>query len=378
MSMLSEDFKDELKCETGIDANCWELENDHCVCADKSKQFVVMLDDAQCRYDDVNLWTSLIKRDFLRLLPDNIRFVISATYSFSSHVSPVDFRTLPKLTLNDFRLSQAEVNEYIRLSSVRMSATRAGVLLVDPVIRKVLATHCNGHIGTLSVSMREIVKRFRHSTTVTVEEMMRFYLSKAMATLFLRCYSCGPDPIPEQERACLVKCLALGQLSESPEVYGRLIRSGVLEETATGTLAFTSPAAASYINGLLFPHRTKDLIDQVRERGVFALMKAVLTHMSASTLRESAEDRATHMPYEGTFQCLLRAGLEAATPALCFICPELSKYFPSADLRHGAADSFPSPVTGRCDYYLNGELRWVIEALINGSGGGGTLVSTGE
>mmetsp|Transcript_3218 Transcript_3218/g.6718 ORF Transcript_3218/g.6718 Transcript_3218/m.6718 type:complete len:117 (+) Transcript_3218:208-558(+) len=116
-----------------------------------------MLEDAQNRYGDKNLWTGLIKSDFDHKLPNNIRFVISATYSLGTDVSPVDFRTLPKLVHEDFRLSQEEVDEFIRLYSVRMGAERAGGLLIDPVVRNVIATNCNGHIGALSVSVREIV-----------------------------------------------------------------------------------------------------------------------------------------------------------------------------------------------------------------------------
>jgi hypothetical protein len=171
VSMLLGDFKAVLSKKTGINASTWMLEHDvngHCVCADSSKKFVVMLDDAQHQYGNVGLWTSLIKPDMDSSLPDNIRFIISATYSLGTDVSPVDFRTLPKLVHGDFRLSQEEVDEFIRLSSVRMGAERAGGLLIDPVVRNVIATNCNGHIGALSVSVREIVKRFHHNTGVSV------------------------------------------------------------------------------------------------------------------------------------------------------------------------------------------------------------------
>ncbi len=97
-----------------------------CVCADPSKQFVVMLDDAQNRYGDKNLWTGLIKSDFDRQLPNNIRFVYFSHLSLGTDVSPVDFKTLPKLVHEDFHLSQEEVDEFIRLSSVRMGADRTG------------------------------------------------------------------------------------------------------------------------------------------------------------------------------------------------------------------------------------------------------------
>jgi hypothetical protein len=378
VSMLSEDFRTVLREKTGINASTWMLErdeNDRCVCADPSKSFVVMFDDAQHQYGNVSLWASLIKSDMDSSLPSNIRFVISATYSLGTDVSPVDFRTLPKLILGDFRLSQEEVYEFIRLSSIRMSAERAGSLLIDPVVCNVISTNCNGHIGALSVSVREIVKHFHHNTGVSVEGVVSFYLSKAMFPRFMRCYRSGVESLPERMQACLVRCLTVGQLSvpqdENPEAYRQLVRSGVLEEAEDGRAKFSSPAAASYINDLIFPRRSEMAVGTVKERGVFELMKSVVAHMSGTSLRQSVV-HSTDVPSEATFQHLMLAALEAQTPASCFICPELSKYFPppaSQVMDVEGAASLPE-VKGRCDFYLNGELRWAIEALINGSGVG--------
>lgn len=376
VSMLLRDFKGELRRKTGINADLWQLERDVdgcCVCADQTKEFVVMLDDAQQRYDDTSLWTALIKSDFERRLPSNIRFVISATYSLITDVSPVDFRTLPKLVLQDFRLSQEEVEEFIRLSSLRMSTEEAGRLLVNPVVRNVIIANCNGHIGALSVSVREIVKRFLHCAAVTVEEVVSFYLSKAMFSLFMRCYSSGVDSLPESMRVCLVRCLTVRQLSlpehEDPKAYRQLVRSGVLEEAEDGQVKFSSPAAASYINDLIFPRRSELTVSNVEERGVFSLMKSVVAHMSGTTLRQSVVDSFKDVPSEATFQHLMLAALEAQTPASCFICPELSKYFPPPVAMEEGVMSQPE-VRGRCDYYVNGELRWALEALVNGTGVG--------
>lgn len=258
-----------------------------------------MLDDAQHHYRDEALWASLIKGDVFTKLPSNIKFVISATYSLCTAESPVDFNTLPKLTLKDFRLSQAEVDEFITLSSAKVKNERAGLLLADPVIRHMISTNCGGHIGALSVSMREIVKQFRRVTALTVEEIVSFYLSTDMCSLFGRCYKSGVTSLPEVMRACLICCVTSGPCDvaqhENPEAYSQLIRCGVLYEAANGTADFVSPAAANFINNLLFPRRSVEKIDEVRKRGVFVLMKSVLAHMSANTLRRSVVDSHTPM-----------------------------------------------------------------------------------
>jgi hypothetical protein len=377
VSMLwgGDDVRSTLLLKTGINADRWELEadvNGRCVCDDPTKIFVIMLDDAQSRYSDERLWASLKKAN--RNLPGNIKFIIAATYSLATADSPVDFRTLPKLVLADFRLNQQEVDEYIRMSSDTMKAEKAGGLLVHPVIRNMVSVNCCGHIGALSISMREIVKHFRGNRNVTVEEMVSFYLSGAMFSLFRRCYNSKTNSVSEEMQECLVRCLTVGPHSvpggaDNPE-YRQLVRCGVLEETEHHNVTkFTSPAAASYINDLIFPRRAKMSVANIKLLGVFGLMKAVVGHMSGTTLRQSVVDAPTDMPCEVTFQHLMMAALEAKTPPDCFICPELSKFFPptlSQEMEGKEAASLLE-VKGRCEYYLNGGLRWAIEALINGN-----------
>ena len=388
VSMRVEDVASVMVAKTGINPGTWWLEADatgRCVCADASKQFVVMLDDAQYTYDRVNLWASLIKTiNVFSDLPRNVRFIISATYSLETHTSVmVDFTMLPKLVRADFLLSAEEVDEFLRRASVRLGDDeRAGaLLLVAPEIRQVLATHCNGHVGSLAVSVREIVQRFQHhsSAAVTVAEIVSFYLSEAMSPSFARCFRCDVDALPERMRASLVSSLTAGPLrvatDENPAVYRTLVRSGVLVETENRLATVASPAAASYINRLLFPRRRAvTSIDEVRQRGVGGLMKAVLARMSGAALRQSAVRAKTETPSEAEMQHLLRVALEAETPASCSICPDLSTYFPpppSQVMDEAPAAPLPSVVPGRCEFYLHGDLRWAVEVLIGGHGGGG-------
>lgn len=98
---------------------------------------------------------------------------IDSTLSSSSHLRHLlpwtSERCRSWLVREDFLLSEVEVDEFIRLSSVQMGAETAGALLVEPPIRHMLAMHCHGHISALSMSVRQIVDRFHHNTAVTVE-----------------------------------------------------------------------------------------------------------------------------------------------------------------------------------------------------------------
>ena len=72
VSMLFKDFESVMLAHTGINPRTWMLESDatgRCVCADPTQQFVVMLDDAQSKYCDVNLWAGLIKTAVASDLP---------------------------------------------------------------------------------------------------------------------------------------------------------------------------------------------------------------------------------------------------------------------------------------------------------------------
>lgn len=96
-------------------------------------------------------------------------------------------------------------------------------------------------------------------------------------------------------------------------------------------------------------------------------MKSVVARMSATTLRQSVVNAAD---MQATFQHLLLAALKAETPTSCFICTELSKYFPPPEMDVDRVAHLPE-VEGSCDYYLNGgELRWAIEAVLIDSGAG--------
>jgi hypothetical protein len=368
VSMLMKDFTEVLLDKTGIDARTWTLRpdrNGRCVCGDSRRSFIVMLDDAQSLYSDEHLWASLIKCDSESALPRNISFIISATYSLTTEVSPVDFNQLRhRLVRRNFLLSEREVVEFIRMYSAKYIANVAVALLTDPALIALLVQQCQGHIGVLYVSLRTITDEFFHRSQVTVQDVVGFYLSKDMVKCFSRCYKSGVSTLPEEMRKYLARSVGTGPvpvLPEGVEACTLLVRSGVLEEPANGLAQFTSPAASAFINDLIFPRRSVDSIEAITQRGAFELMKAVVRRMSGTTLRQSVVDARRDMPSEATFQHLMLAGLEAETPPACYICPELSKSFPEQ-----AGQAIGVAVTGRCDFYINGGLRWAIEALING------------
>lgn len=69
-------------------------------------------------------------------------------------------------------------------------------------------------------------------------------------------------------------------------------------------LTFNSPGAASNINNLMFPFRSLKKSWDVEAGGIcFELLKSVIKHMSAATLRQSVI-LSSEVPWEATFQNL--------------------------------------------------------------------------
>ena len=202
----------------------------------------------------------------------------------------------------------------------------------------------------------------------------------------------------------LLHCLTSGVISvshnESTAVYSKLIMCGVLVELEQGQIQLTTPAAASYINHLIFPQRAAVQIHKVRERGIYTHMKTVLAHLVGRVVVQCLVPSCTDGSLEVAFQNAMIIALHATTPAECFICPELSKYFPLSysqvlEIKEGVAgpavvnregvdsstvvnkevyeegvDSSTvvnKEVHGRYKYYLGSGVQWVIEIIISGN-----------
>jgi hypothetical protein len=109
LSMLGENALDRL-LEIGIDSSKMSIVQGSKV--DTELPVVIILDDAQSKYDKIDFWSKFVKTDNVDKLPPNIQFIVSATYSLTTDVSPIDFSSFPKLTVADFVLHDAEVEEY--------------------------------------------------------------------------------------------------------------------------------------------------------------------------------------------------------------------------------------------------------------------------
>ncbi|KAE9012476.1 hypothetical protein PR003_g15136 [Phytophthora rubi] len=141
---------------------------------------VFMLDDCQQVYRDIAFWTQLIK-GAASWLGDNVQFIISATHMLEEDFpsSPVGFGSISwKLTREDFLITDAEAYECLTLQNGLPTSLRF------PTLLEVIVRECNGHIGSLRVSINAIYEHFQPGKghNPTEQELLAYFLSGRFAS----------------------------------------------------------------------------------------------------------------------------------------------------------------------------------------------------
>ncbi|POM58376.1 Hypothetical protein PHPALM_36979 [Phytophthora palmivora] len=329
----------------------------------EDQQHVIMLDDVQAKYDETGFWNALIKGTPL-WLPANVRFIICATHALEGGVeSPVEFQPLPKFVREDFLLSDEEARKFLALPlPLGLPDKMKEQNFMELVVRE-----CNGLIGALRVSVDAVVAHFTKRPAASETELVSYFLSQDFLHQMSRCFgSKHMTPTSLELRQFLIDCLvaAPNDLYLKPNLTDEenrclvtLKKTGILVKEAEQHVKFSSPLAEKYYSQWLFPTRAGANPSSLRE-----LITRVIGSMSARVLRQSAVD-GTNFPKKATFQHLFMEGLALNTSAKCSICPELSRVFPSHQTTGGGQ---PQKIKGEIDFYLNGDLRWGLELLVNG------------
>ncbi|TPX74549.1 hypothetical protein CcCBS67573_g04185 [Chytriomyces confervae] len=321
------------------------------------KHLVVFLDDAQAKYDDFTFWKLLIKMG-PNWIPSNIRFVISSTHLLAGNIeSPLELRSLRALERNDFLLSSDEANQFLDFTVIGLPQS-----MRFPTLKQLVINECGGLIGALRLSVDSLKGRFSKVMEPPEQALLQYFLSKDYVTNMDRCFgSAHSDPIGDDFKKFLKRIFVNeeGQpqklaVVEDENSYASLKKSGILVELPDATFTFSSPLAKRYYFKWVFPNRSLTMPTSLHE----------LVHNVVESMSSNRSTVAGDFPKEAVFQHLFLDGLARFTKADCSICPELSKIF--RDPNSGGSDSVP----GEIDFYLNGNLCWGIELLVNGIGTG--------
>jgi hypothetical protein len=179
-----------------------------------------------------------------------------------------------------------------------------------------------------------------------------------------RCFgSAHSAPIGNDLKSFLKKILVNEKLirnsfsdKRDTDTYLSLKKAGILVEFPDSTFGFSSQLAKRYYFKWIFPKRS-----ETDPLSLSKLIINVVSSMSSTVLKNST--LPGDFPKEAVFQHLFMEGLALHTHPGCSICPELSKIFPPY-----TNINTQQTITGEIDFYLNSNLRWGIELLVNGDG----------
>ena len=320
---------------------------------------VVFIDDAQMKYGDVNFWYIFVKVS-RKWLPEKMKFVIVSTHLLigEKSSSPAVLRSVPKLDRSDFLLSEDECDEFLQLQFMGLPK-----YMQFDRLKQVIKRSCSGLIGAFRLSIMSLRNRFAKDTHPTEHAVLHYFLSDKILPYLCRCFGeSHSDPIGDDFKMIIKKLL----VDEKPtirtfmenqdnESFIYLKEAGILIEHDQ-IISFSSPLAKRYYFEHIFPDRADTLPESLS-----SLIRNVICSMSATILQNST--LSGDFPKEAVFQHLFMEGLAMNTPPRCYICPELSKIFPS-----NANDTCQMPINGAIDFYLDGGIRWGIELLVNGGG----------
>lgn len=324
---------------------------------------IVMVDDCQLYFENDYTWFwEYFTRSTLR--PSNVRFILSSTRTVSFlRESPICFGSEARLKMEDLLLTKEEAHELISMKA----PVGLDEKLRHEVVLQMLVNECDGLLAALRISITNLNGAFRLATDSTQKTVVQAYFSSNFVSCFDRCFIAQPNHINPVIIPVLVELFTQSISVANIDTVRPLLRAGILaecSESRSGTLSvrFASPLASRFIMHVMFPNRGSKLPTSLPD-----LVKAAIGVMSATTLRQSISI-ATDKPKEAVYQHMFMHALHECTPATVLICPELSRVFPDINSERAGL-----PISGEIDFYLDSQLHWGIELMVNGSDIGGHM-----
>lgn len=279
------------------------------------------------------------------------RFIISAVHSLTMNgYSPAAFDALPKFPSASLLLNQEESlsflsNEHYGLHSKFSTYDQ---------LRLLIAKQCAGHIGSLTICVWLLNFHFHADSQPNETEAVKYFLSAEVILLFNRCFGGSTSKHIKPPFITYLQRILLGkhELSESESEIDELmhfVKSGILKyDAAKSATSFASPLAERFFYAKCFPNRCRTM-----PASLDILVEQAVCFISRQLLESSVPEDL--FPKEAVFQHLMLTSLAQCTPPHVSIYPELSHSFATGE-----------PIPGEIDFFLNDELGWGIELLIEG------------
>jgi hypothetical protein len=319
------------------------------------KRVIIFLNDAHCQYDDQDFWAILMKGTCQ--LPQNIQFIIAATYLLGGTRSPVEFDNIQtRIQLPEMLLNTDEAIQLLKINLPEIMQNYDSLMTL-------IERECGGNIGALSKAANFLLTQFKLNLNIDLSEenAIHLYLSRDLLSAMVRCFGTlfpsFSDNKGTHERillAKLLRCKTLG-CEFVNDVVKDLVECGILVIDAE--IKFASRLAQRFFMNKFYHFRASD-----NPSSLIELVKLAIGSISTKMLTQSVAG-TTDFPMESTIQHLFLTALAAHTTPTTSICPELSKLFPIITESNNQAGGI---ISGEIDFYLNGTLRWGIELLISG------------
>lgn len=327
--------------------------------------FCIVIDDAQEKYQDETFWTMLIREMRMMLEAEGIyyRLVIVATRLLVTQTpsSPTSLKECPRLRSVSFSKQEAE-DMMCRPHPFGLALSlRSSSALVQAIVHE-----CDGNGAAIRISINKL-NVFVGVLRNAPENALHYYFTTAMTTSFDRCFRINKDitgPIAGLQ-SLLVDLLSRERTldyamdGEDPLTSVRRANIQSLEHVAILSVTddsipivkYSSPLAKRVLARHLFPFRPTITMPE----SLLELLKKCITNLSRQSLRSSVASEAKR-PKEAVYQHLMMELLARFTPRSASILPELSSSLGSDE-----------ELDGSIDFFLNSELSYGVELMIDGS-----------
>jgi hypothetical protein len=245
-------------CNELFMANGIDLENKTVNDEIRQNDTIVLIDDAQEKYDNIGFWEDLIKVS-PKWLPANIKFVIVSTHLLigGKSPSPAEMEELPKLERKDFLLSYNESLQFLESPVIGLP-----LKMQFDTLKILIAEESCGLIGSLRRSVDFLTEYLEKDVNPSEKNILQLFLSEDLLPYLGRCF--GPrhsKPIGDDFKMLLKKILADGKPTlkllasqEDNESFYFLKKAGILIEDGS-SVCFSSPLAKRFYFKKIYPGR---------------------------------------------------------------------------------------------------------------------------
>jgi hypothetical protein len=333
---------------------------------DFKAETVVLIDEAHNAFGNPKFWSELIKANV-----GKYRVIAAATRKFDDNRdSPAYFQVL---NFDQIKLTKTEQVQLY--DNITTSADFHSLGLTDDLLKDTVLFQAGGHPATIVTSL-VMLKNFCQSrqNPPSLDEIIEYYFSYDTLSLYCRIWVGSTSAhIEDEDRALLQKILLQQSFDfyKAEPVLIKLARQHLIHSPqATAPIRFLFPLARRRFFRDFWPNRARNdqfgngsnclTIDDLVLQAIQLFDPTVLTAASKGRKHVQNAGQGSTVPVmmtpkEAVLQHMFFTGLSKSLQLNRSIVPEATM-----------VSDQDSTATGVIDFYVNDELKWGFELLIDG------------